>query len=262
MESGSWMESEAKVGAGLSKAVAVVAGCAVALSLAPAIRAAVNSQSEAESGKVSLKMLGSIGSFTPVTRDEKLARAYAEAARESQTRGFRFTPASGALNGQRSLTVAVRAINDSEIEARRTVANLGVAPVSYSLGKAKGIERFAAGVGTAVVTSGSRELSPITETVQMPTASFALQPQRNRFSTNLQVEARDQTATAPTADAPQTLGQEKTYTVDLSSSYSVTKHLDVQAGLRYRGPDNRLVPALTDQAKDSQAVYVGTKFKF
>jgi hypothetical protein len=231
--------------------------------LAPAIRAAVNGHNEPQDGKVSLKMLGSIGSFTPVTRDEKLARAYAEAARESQTRGFRFTPASGALNGQRSLTVVVRA-NDGDMEARRTVTNLGVAPVSYSLGKAKGIERFAAGVGTATAagTGGSRELSPITETVQMPIPSFALQPQRNRFSTNLQVEARDQTATAPTADAPQTLGQEKTYTVDLSSSYSVTKHLDVQAGLRYRGPDNRLVPALTDQAKDSQAVYVGTKFKF
>lgn len=239
----------------------MAASGAVAFALTPAISAAVSSQHALQQAKVSLKMLGSIGSFTPVTRDQNLAHAYADAARELQTRNFRFTPASGATSGERSLTVIVRATGDEDLTAiaRRTQPGpaLGLAPVAYSLGKVKGLDRFASVSGTQ-----SRELSPITETVQMPTANFVLQPERNRFSTNLQVEARDQTATVPTNDGPQTLGQEKSYTVDLSSSYSLTRHLDVQAGVRYRGPDNRLVPALTDQAKDSQAVYVGTKFKF
>ncbi len=204
--------------------------------------------------KVSLKMLGSIGSFTPVTRDERLARAYAEAARESHTRSFKFTPTSGSANGERSLTVVVRETADRPV-AKRSTPNLGLAPVTYSLGRSKGLGRFAMESGI------DREPEPLVAGIELPTSNFVLQAKRNRFSTNLQVEPRDQTATPPTNETPQTLGAEKSYTVDVSSSYSLTRNLDVQAGVRYRGPDNRLVP-LTDQAQDSQAVYVGTKFKF
>ncbi len=242
--------------AGAARITAIGAGLAVvALALSPSIAAAVNRQDAIQQAKVSLKMLGSIGSFTPVTRDQRLARAYADAARESQTRGFRFTPASGAITGERSLTVLVRATDDNVL-VKRGQPNVGLAPVAYNLGKAKGLDRF---TGEGAVAT--KELNPIVGSVQMPTTSFALQAKPKRFSTNLQVEPRDVTATAPTAETPATLGTERTYSVDLSSSYSLTKNLAVQAGVRYKGPDNRLVP-LTDQAQDSQAVYVGTKFKF
>jgi hypothetical protein len=237
------------------------AGCAaVALALSPAVSAVIGRNAIPGPAKVSLKMLGSIGSFTPVTRNTQLAKAYALAARESQSRGFRFTPASGAMSGERSLTVLVRATGEDSALMRHTqpASSAGIAPVAYSLGKGKGLDRF---VGEGAVAT--KELSPIVESLQMPTANFKLQQAKpDRFSTNLQVEARDQTATAPTSEASQTLGQEKTYSVDLNGSLSLTKNLAVQAGVRYKGPDNRLSPALTDQAKDSQAVYVGTKFKF
>lgn len=225
--------------------------------ISPAASAVPDGQDMLQKAKVSLKMLGTIGSFTPVTRDQRLALAYADAARVSHTRSsFKFTPASGVQTGERSLTVVVRAAATDSVLTKRPQPNLNLAPVAYNLGRGKGLSRFA-GEATA-----SRDVAPILESsVEMPKSSFALQAKPKRFSTNLQVEAREQTAVEPTSNAPTTLGSEKSYGVDLSSSYSLTKNLDVQAGLRYRGPENRLVP-LTDQKQDSQAVYVGTKFKF
>jgi hypothetical protein len=48
--------------------------------------------------------------------------------------------------------------------------------------------------------------------------------------------------------------------VDVVSSYRLTKNIDVTAGVRYRS-DDRVEP-LTDARRDSQAVYVGTAFRF
>ncbi|MBO9669393.1 MAG: hypothetical protein J7485_02635 [Sphingobium sp.] len=246
------------------KAMAIGAGCAgIAIALSPAISAVIRGAPTFQTTKVSLKMLGSIGSFTPVTRDQDLAKAYADAARESmKSRGFRFTPASGTMAGERALTVLVRATSDDSILAKRAqpASNIGVAPVAYSLGKSKGLEHF---IDDGLVPGKAKELSPLVDSLQMPGSNFKL-PKANpdRFSANIQLEARDQTMTAPTNETPQTLGQEKTYSVDVNGSVSVTRNLAVQAGVRYKGPDNRLSSTLTDQAKDSQAVYVGTKFKF
>ncbi len=53
-------------------------------------------------------------------------------------------------------------------------------------------------------------------------------------------------------------GEEQT--VDVVSSYRLTKNLDVTAGVRYKA-DDRFQP-LTDARRDSQAVYVGTAFRF
>lgn len=237
----------AVIGAGLTAAT---------LALSPALSTVSSAfgGTDMPQTKVSLKMLGSIGSFTPVTRDERLAKAYERAARESQSRTFRFTPTAGSTTGERSLTVLVRAPEGGS--AQRGQGNLGIAPVAFNLGGTKGLARFADESGLP-----DKDLSPIIEATQMPTANFVLKTKPGRFSANLQLEPRSPAAAAPTSNVPATLGSEKSYTVDLSSSYSLTKHLDVQAGVRYRGPDNRLVP-LTDKQQDSQAVYVGTTFKF
>ena len=48
--------------------------------------------------------------------------------------------------------------------------------------------------------------------------------------------------------------------VDVVSSYRLTKNIDVTAGVRYRS-DDRVEP-LTDSRRDSQAVYIGTAFRF
>lgn len=248
---------------GFGRLAALAGGIAVAsAALSPAFSAVTGAFGHASAmpdTQVSLKMLGSIGSFTPVTRDERLARAYARAARESQSRGFRFTPTAGSTSGERSLNVLVRAPADPTAGKRGPLAstgsNLGIARVDYSLGKENRLERLA---GESAIDTNE---PPIVGKLQLPTSGFLLQPKRNRFSTNLQVEARNQTGAPPVGNAPQTLGGEKSYALDLSSSFALTRNLNVQAGLRYRGPDNRLVP-LDDQKQDSQAVYVGTTVKF
>jgi len=239
----------------------VVGFTAGSLALSPAlsaVRSAIGAENPLSSAKVSLDMLGNIGSFTPVTRDERLAKAYAKSARfASEGRGFRFTPTAGSTSGARSLTVLVRAPFDADSPlGRRGLSGLGIAPMSYNLGKTKGLERFAS--ESAIST---QDLPIIEHPIQMPTANFALPAKPSRFSTNVQLEARQATGELEAVAAPQTLGSEKSYAVDLSSSYKLSRNLNLQAGLRYRGADNRFVP-LTDQAKDSQAVYVGTTFKF
>jgi hypothetical protein len=232
------------------------------LALTPALSAAVGAISQQNQGlPVSLRMLGAIGSFTPVTNDDKLAKAYAKAARESQSRGFRFTPSSGSMTG-RSLTILVRAPGANALGSggtgERVLPNLGVAPVAYRLGTAKGLERFSVGTRLDPAIPDPMIESKIAE----PLPSYTLRPKKDRFSTNIQVQDREANAASPAEDTPQTLGTEKSYAVDLSSSYSLTRNLNVQAGVRYKGPSNRLAPTLTDQTQDSKAVYVGTTFKF
>ncbi len=239
----------------IAVAGAIMATCSLALS--PALSAVRAALGHSEAAPVSLQMLGSIGSFTPVTNDDRLARAYAQAARASQSRGFRFTPTSGSING-RSLTILVRAAANSAAAAERVLPNLGVAPVAYKLGTAKGLAQFSTGARLDPAIP-----DPVIEhQVAEPVAAYTLRPKKDRFSANLQLENREQTATAPTEDTPLTLGTEHSYAVDLSSSYSLTKNLNLQAGVRYKGPSNRLAPTVTDQAQDSKSVYVGTTFKF
>jgi hypothetical protein len=234
---------------------AMLATCSLALS--PALSAVLGAISPQASSAVSLNMLGSIGSFTPVTNDDKLAKAYARAARESQSRGFRFTPASGSMNG-RSLTILVRAPGAADRDGDRVLPNLGVVPVGYRLNVTKGLERFSAGTRLDPAIP-----DPVIESkISLPIASYTLRPTKERFSANLELQDRDATSASPAEDTPATLSTERSYAVDLKSSYSLTRNLDVQAGLRYKGPSNRLAPTLTDLTKDSQAVYVGTTFKF
>ncbi|MCE3519468.1 hypothetical protein LXJ58_32465, partial [Escherichia coli] len=52
------------------------------------------------------------------------------------------------------------------------------------------------------------------------------------------------------------------YSLDLSSSYSLTRHIDLTAGMRYRSDRERLARLGDDDRRDSQSVYVGTAFRF
>lgn len=227
-----------------------LAACGLALS--PAVSAVRSALDPASFSKVSLKALGSIGSFTPVMSDERLASAYAQAAASARSHGFKFTPTSGLTSGERSITILVRAPEGRMRTPATPLPNLGVSPVSYNLGVTRGLQRF-----TTPDAVGSRELDPVVTDLAVPEVrSFSIERKPKRFSTNMQVAARSLTGAAP-----QTLAGEKSYAVDLASSYSVTRNLDVRAGVRFNGPNNRLGP-ITDEAQDSQAVYVGTAFKF
>lgn len=227
---------------------AIIAACTLALT--PAV-GRVESVLGGRVTSVSLTALGSIGSFTPVTSDARLARRYAAAATTARSQGFRFTPSVGSMSGRRSITIVVRAPDLGVIARAGTPSTIGLGPVAYNLGSARGLSRFASEI------SGQRsEAVPLVSPAALtPPRGFKLE-ERKRLSTNVELENMAQSGTTP-----QALMGEKGYAVDLGSSYKLTRNLDVTAGVRYRGRQSRL-GALTDEAQDSQAVYLGTTFKF
>jgi hypothetical protein len=220
------------------------------LALSPALSAVRSTLMPAKAGPVSLEAIGSISSFTPVTNDPRLAKAYARAASNAQRQGFRFTPASGATSGQRAMTVLVRAPLQKPGSDSASSSPVSITPVAYSLGSARGLQ------GLALAEAGTRRaLDPIISDIARPDMhGFRLESPR-RFSADVRLDGK-----APVA-APEMIASQKTYAVDVGSRFALTRNLDVRAGVRYRSPLNRESP-LTDEAQDSQAVYVGTAFKF
>ncbi|CAN5169714.1 hypothetical protein BH10PSE13_BH10PSE13_00980 [soil metagenome] len=229
---------------------AIFAGCTLALT--PAVGRVESVLGSTSLPAVSLKALGSIASFTPVTNDERLARRYAQALSTARTQGFRFTPTAGSISGRRSITIVVRAPDLSLIAGTRSgTSSIGLGPVAYNLGAGRGLSRFA----MEATASRAESVPLVSAAALVPPRSFKLE-ERKRLSTNIELESVGQAAIVP-----QTLAAERGFAVDVGSAYALTHNLDVTAGVRYRGRQNRLGP-LTDDAQDSQAVYLGTTFKF
>jgi hypothetical protein len=174
---------------------------------------------------------------------------------------FRFTPAGTATRPDRSITVAVRvdagaaqAISvHKTLEANPSLAaasTLRISPAAFNLGVSRGYEAF----------SQNGSLGPEIRKIEMPDLSAfragSGKGDPSRFSTRLSVDERDKTGRAPRTF--ETAGQQ---TVDLGGSYRLTGNLNVTAGVRYSQERDRLTP-LTDGKQDSQAVYLGTQFRF
>lgn len=206
---------------------------------------------ETQESGVSLSAIGSIGSFTPVTSDSRLARAYADARSAGGQHSFRFTPTVGSMGANRSITIVVRAPASSRAAGARSAVtpSLGLGSVSFNLRTERGLDRFAA------EATGSRDADPMMpQGLELPRGFTIEKPKR--LSTDVELEG-----VAAGNGSPRTLVGSKGYAVDVTGSYALTRNLDVTAGVRYNGRQQRLNP-LTDQAQDDQAVYVGTTFKF
>lgn len=232
--------------------LAVGTVCAVAgLMLSPAIGAAGSGSfiRSAES-PVSLHALGSISSFTPTIKDTRLAAAYAKMAASSSGRGFRFTPTSGSLSGERSVTVMVRA-NNNGAPIVSSIAPVNIAPVAFSLNSDRGWRRFA-----LPESVGRKALDPVPVETMVDARNFSLeQGRKDRFSTKLLIENRREPAMGVRQG-------DKDYSLGLASSYSLTRNLNVTAGVRYDNAAAQRISPLTDDRQDGQAVYLGTVFKF
>ncbi|MDO7835845.1 hypothetical protein Q4610_12400 [Sphingobium sp. HBC34] len=220
--------------------------------LSPAIGAATDFVRLRTEAPVSLGALGSISSFTPTIKDPQLAAAYARVAARAGSQGFRFTPTSGSLSGQRSITIMVRASNDRLIGAPTPV---DIKPVAFSLNGAHNWRKFA--LPDAV---GRKALDPVPVETMVDAKNFALdEGRKDRFSTKVLLETRRDPGATATVRNP---SADKDYSLDLASSYSLTRNLNVTAGVRYNNSlAGRLTP-MTDERQDSQAVYLGTIFKF
>lgn len=191
-----------------------------------------------------------VGAFTPAATDARLAAALARSGLSSS--GFRFTPASS-VRLNRSVTVAVRARSnrpDSMGDQASLVrpATASIAPIAYNLGAAVGWQKFA--------VSGDMQKLDLAGLGRRETVDVGVSYTNKRLTTRVQVAA--DRATGPAARS--ILGGSGV-SVDFASSYSLTRNLDVTAGVRYRADRDRLLPQ-TDTRRDSQAVYVGTAFRF
>ena len=193
---------------------------------------------------------GGLGTFTPASGDPRLAAVFARGGLD--TSDFRFTPAE-TKPGNRAVTVAVRALTNRKPEQLAAAAppapTVGMAPIAYNLGVAVGWKRFAVAGDVSHIDlasqPGSREA-----------ADLAVSYTGNRFSGRVKAAAD-----RPFGDAPRMIEDMPTYSVDVGGSYSLTRNLDVTAGLRYRSDRERLT-RVDDDRRDSQAVYLGTAFRF
>lgn len=202
--------------------------------------------------------------FTPASVDPGLARFVAEHSDSSHL--MRFTPAGTAGGFGRSITVAVR-IDDQTaraISVRSAISSaneqlsgtaIEIAPTRFDLGIARGYRSFAQ--AKPIVTVAPTQLADIAMpdlSDFRPSAGAKSQP--GRFSARLALE-KDQKK----GRAEGTLESFGEQTFDLGGAVRVTRNLDVTAGVRYSQDRDRIAP-LTDGEQDSQAVYVGTQFRF
>jgi hypothetical protein len=229
-----------------------IAGCiggaviAAAIAAVPAI-GAPDAAPRAARKPVAVRMGGS---FTPSAADPRMAALFARGGLDSA--GFRFTP-SEARGGNRAVTVAVRArSNQPGRDSNRFASNsptVGLTPIAYNLGVAVGWKRFAVTGDLAKVdlagAPGSREATDL-----------ALSYSGNKFTGRV-TAATDR----PLPGTAHSDSDAENYSLDLGGSYSLTRNLELTAGMRYKSERDRLT-RLTDDRRDSQAVYVGTAFRF
>lgn len=227
-------------GAGLGALVAA------AFTIAPALYA----QESRLVSRPSLPMSSGIGSFTPASADPKLAAVLARSGLNGS--GFRFTPSESTRKSARDITVAVRARSNRAVREDRIASaseSVALAPIAYNLGVAVGWKRFAVSGDVAKIDMagqpGSREM-----------ADIGISYTGNRASARIKAGTE-----RPTGDVPALVAVDPSYSIDVGSSYSLTRNLDVTAGVRYKSERERL-PRIADDRRDSQAVYVGTAFRF
>ncbi len=244
-------------------AAMLLAGAVLALGVPSAVLAVSGSL---DSRPVSLAARGGIGSFTPASVDPRLARTI-NLGVLSRSPMFRFTPAGTNLRPDRSVTVAVRVDPDAvrAISIRPSIASLTpgaaqialrIAPMAYNLGVARGYQGFAPSI--AIPVEGKR---PKLAQIDMPDLkSFRPAGEAKeapaRFGARVVLDEHEKIGRSPRT--LETLGEQ---TLDVGGSYRLGRNLNVTAGVRYSQDRDRVVP-LTDGKQDSQAVYLGTQFRF
>lgn len=202
-------------------------------------------------------------SFTPASVDPRLAELVAARRDGGKAPLMRFTPAgTNVASGERSVTVAVRidqqvadAIsNRGSIDSTRdraTGSGLRIAPTRYNLGLARGYSSFAKAPALSATLSGAG-IPDLSEFEPAPAA--AQEP--SRFAARIELEKEK--LAGRTSDTAERLGDQM---LDLGGSYRLTRNLDVTAGVRYQ-QDRDLRPLPEMDKQDSQAVYIGTQFRF
>ncbi len=232
---------------GMSGKVAA-ALAAASLALVPGIAAAAGSKARPPAISLSFDK---ISAFTPASADPRLAAAFA--GRAPAITDFKFTPA--AAKGRPSqIRVAVRARSSASadgrpVEVAAASATSALTPASYNLGLAVGWKRF------AVAGDFARSASANPAIGNRDSAVVGVSYNHKKFPGRVAVGADRSDSRVPA------LAARDGYSLDVGGAYNISRGVALTGGVRYRVEQDR-VAALADQRRDSQAVYVGTAFKF
>ncbi len=208
--------------------------------------------------------------FTPSGVDSQIAKLHQERfgnknAIKTNTL-FRFTPAGLDKISNRTLTVAARtnetpkAVNirnvlTKDVPASGTLAALQT--TKYSLKQDKGWKGFEL---TALPKLPVADNAGRLNRISTPSINYKLKNDKDdkpsRFSTSMKIAK-------PTDATPSPLGNAagEDYTLNLGGSFSISKRIDLTAGVRY-DRQNDIPLSSIDSREDSEAVYVGTKIRF
>jgi hypothetical protein len=237
-------------------AAALLASASLALSpiVAPAFAAK-------SIGKIRSASQSWLDTFTPAGVDSRLAAKFAANTRSANGL-FPFTPAGIDTSRSRTMTVAARTdspLTAGAVSVRNAIGaiepgaskTLRLATSDYRLTASRGWQGFA-----LPATPKLAAPAPLSE---LGKGNFRLDDKSKRpskFSTNIKL---DQNAgVAPPVRGNAALGD---YKLDVGGSFSISRKIDVTAGVRYASERDRVIPAADDR-KDSEAVYVGTKIRF
>lgn len=207
----------------------------------------------------SVMSVHNLNRFTQANPNPQLAPPLTGKTNRVDLRGLTLPPRIGSESVSKAITVAVherpldisRNLRVVKVERAAVVspsrAPLAVTPLRYSLGSSVGWKGFAMPARMAEV---DRVMAP------KPKDRAGTAPVKpSRWNGAMEVES------APdVAHVTKGLERSKNVELDVSGSYSITRNLDVKAGVRYKADRDRV--ELLENQKDSQAVYVGTAFRF
>jgi len=209
--------------------------------------------------------LSTFAAFTPASANPDLARMIAQRGNASG-RMMRFTPASAVSSQDRSVTVAIR-VDGGAVQAvsvRNAIANArDIVPLAsrrivstrYDLGLARGYSSFAqAPAPLSAQRAPAAAIPDLADFVPSP----GVREEPSRFAARIALEQDGRIAAA----APQSLEDVADQRLDVAGSYRLTRNLDVTAGVRYEQDRDRLNRVPNVEQQDSQAVYIGTQFRF
>jgi hypothetical protein len=229
----------------------------VSLALSPLAMPAFAAKSLDKAGAASKDWLNT---FTPSGVDSRLAAKFS-ASSASRDGRFRFTPAGVNDNRSRTIIVAARAnsrLTAGAVSVRSLLGNiepgagsaLRLSTIDYRLTASRGWQGFALPTTPKLATP-----APVSE---LGKSAFRLDDKKkpSKFSTNISIDKNREVV--PPARGSAAPGD---YKLDVGGSFSISRKIDVTAGVRYASENDRVIPA-ADNRKDSEAVYVGTKIRF
>lgn len=220
---------------------------APALALSGAGRAAPESVSAAND-------FGPVDAFTPAVSDPRLAAALAQ--RGMNVNGLRLNPSAHG-NERQAHRLQLRPHRAAPTDPIRSPASeaarspvTAITPSNYNLGVSLGWRRFA--ISGDVTESESGAVPGRREAAQVGVSYRATRRLTGRVALAAERNEGTQRLVAP----------DEAYSLDVGGAFSITRHVDITAGARYRIARDRVDLLARDQRHDSQAVYIGTAFHF